>query len=227
MGIHSSHHPCFLQPPLQQDQGQHCASTCALPLPQTLLFCTPDLLPLPWCSSCSLLSSPPASSGERVEGFPHFMDEDMKPLCFPHPSPSPGPRAAGSVPNCSNHFPALNYPELPSHSSAANYCKRERLMLALSPLSGCWGGTLWPESPIPCPSLHPCPHWAAISSHEPIPWKTRLAQTQHIAAAKREVKIRNRKPARNWGEWVEKGLQVAQGCCTPSARPCWVTFLGF
>lgn len=46
------------------------------------------------------------------------------------------------------------------------------------------GGTLWPESPTPCPSLHPYPHWAAISSHEPIPWKTRLAQTQHITAAK-------------------------------------------
>lgn len=187
----SSQHPCFSSLPSSRTR----ASTMPAPVP----CLSPGHLclgaPLT-CSPCpgapTLSSSPPASPGWWVGGYPHFMDEDVKPLCFPHP-PSPGPRAAGSVPDCYNHFPALNYPELPSHSSDTNYCKREGLMLALALLSWCWGGTLWPESAI-IPSLHPCPHWPVISSHEPIPWKTRLAQTQHITAAKREVKSGTENP---------------------------------
>lgn len=117
MGIDSSQHPCFL----------HCASTCALPLPQALLS-THTCSPCPGAPAAPLPSSPPTSPGWWVGGFPQFMDEDVKPLCFPHPSPSPGPIAAGSVPDCYNHFPALNYPKLPSHLSDTNYCKREGLM---------------------------------------------------------------------------------------------------
>lgn len=153
VGIYSSQHLCFLQPPLQQDQGQHL---CPASLP--LCLCAPlPCSPCPGAPAAPLPSSPPASPGGWMGGFPQFMDEDMKTLCFPHPSPSPGPRAAGSVPDCYNHFPALNYPGLPSYSSATNYCKREGWMLALAPFLWCWGE--------PCGLSHPPPTPASIPTH--------------------------------------------------------------
>lgn len=89
----------------------------------------------------SLCPHPHPPSLCRRDHLP-FMGRGEAFVSYPPPpsSPSQDPELLAQCPRLScSHFPALNYPALPHHSSATNYFKREGPMLALALLSrGCW-----------------------------------------------------------------------------------------